>query len=561
MPRASSRTKATTKGKKRTKSKSTPAKKRTKKTKNDSSAPSSPSSVTTVTTPLLGSIPIHYTKIFIDNQFVDSVSMETFAVEDPSTGKEICKVASSQSEDVDLAVAAARRAFAKNSEWRTMDASKRGYLLYRLADLIERDREYLAKLECLDNGKPLGEAFSMDLALVIKTFRYYAGWTDKIGGKTIPIDGPFFSYTRREPLGVVGQIIPWNFPAMMVAWKLAPALACGNCCVLKPAEQTPLTALYIAHLTREAGFPKGVINVVPGFGATAGAAISSHTGIAKVAFTGSTPVGRLVAVAAAQSNLKKVTLELGGKSPCIVFSDVHDIDMAVEQSHHAIFFNQGQCCCAGSRTYVQEEIYDEFVRKAVARARQRVAGDPMKFGVEHGPQVSKRQMMTVLSYIEKGKKEGATLQCGGVPLHSGSSGVNTNTATNFDQRLASGYFIEPTVFSNVTDDMTIAKEEIFGPVQSILKFRTVEEVVQRANDTCFGLAAGVFTSDINKALKVAHEVEAGSVWINCYDVLEAQAPFGGYKESGFGRELGEEGLRQYSEVKTVTVRLAQMSSK
>ena len=479
--------------------------------------------------------------MFINNAFVQSVSGKRFEVEDPSTGETICTVAEADVADVELAVQAAERAFTIGSEWRTMDASFRGELLYRLADLIERDRDFLAHLETRDNGKPYSDSFNVDFALVIKCFRYYAGWCDKIQGKTIPIDGPYFSYTRHEPIGIVGQIIPWNFPGLMCAWKLAPALACGCCIVMKPAEQTPLTALHIGALIAEAGFPAGVVNIVPGFGATAGAAISSHPRISKVAFTGSTAVGKLVMKAAAISNCKAVTLELGGKSANIVFADA-DVDQAVEISHHAIFFNQGQCCIAGSRTLVQEEIYDEFVRKAVARAKNRLVGDPMVPGVEQGPQVSEQQLNTVLRYVKIGVEEGAKLETGG------------------KKRVGRGYFIEPTVFSNVAPDMTIAKEEIFGPVQIIIKFRTVEDAIRIANDSVYGLGGAVITNNIDVAMQVSHQVRAGTVWVNCYDVLAAQAPFGGVKESGIGRELGEYGLSAYTSVKTVTIRMPSKNS-
>ena len=480
-------------------------------------------------------VPLH-TGLFIGNAFVPSISRRTFDVEDPSTGEIICCVAESDAADVEVAVQAAERAFEIGSEWRTMDASFRGELLYRLADLVERDREFLAALETRDNGKPYSDSFNVDLALVIKCFRYYAGWCDKIQGKTIPIDGPYFCYTRHEPIGIVGQIIPWNFPALMCAWKLAPALACGCCIVLKPAEQTPLTALHLAALVAEAGFPAGVVNVLPGYGATTGAAISGHPRIHKVAFTGSTPVGKLVMQAAAQSNCKAVTLELGGKSPNIVFDDA-DVDAAVEISHHAIFFKQGQCCIAGSRTLVHSAVYDEFVRKSVARAKTRLIGDPSRPGVEHGPQVSQRQFDTVMGYIKKGIREGATLAVGGKKWGT------------------RGYYIQPTVFADVTPDMTIAREEIFGPVQVIIKFDTLEDAIRIANDSIYGLGGAVITNSLDRAMQVSHQLRAGTVWVNCYDVLATQAPFGGFKQSGIGRELGEYGLAAYTAVKTVTIRL------
>ena len=484
---------------------------------------------------------VKYTKIFINNEWRDAVSGKTFPTINPATGEKICDVAEGDKADVDRATAAARDAFKLGSTWRTMDASQRGVLLNKLADLIERDREYLARLETLDNGKPISDSISGDLPETIKCYRYYAGWADKIQGKTIPVDGSFMTFTRHEPVGVCGQIIPWNYPISMQAWKLAPALCAGNTVVLKPAEQTPLTALYIASLIVEAGFPPGVVNIVPGYGPTAGAAISSHPDIDKVAFTGSTEVGRLIQQAAGASNLKRVTLELGGKSPVIIFADA-DLDYAVEVSHEALFSNQGQCCSAGTRTFVEESIYDEFVKKSIEMARERELGDPFDSDVEQGPQIDQEQFDKIMDLIESGKKEGAKLGCGG---------------NRFGDK---GFFIEPTVFSDVQDNMRIATEEIFGPVMQILKFKTMSEVIQRANNTCYGLAAAVFTKDIEKALTMTEAISAGTVWVNCYNVAEAQTPFGGFKQSGNGRELGEYGLQQYSEIKTVTIKLPQKNS-
>ncbi|XP_048412074.1 aldehyde dehydrogenase, mitochondrial-like [Stegostoma tigrinum] len=484
---------------------------------------------------------VYYDKIFINNEWHDAVSKKTFPTINPSTGEIICQVARGDQDDVNKAVKAAKEAFRFGSPWRLMDASQRGVLINRLADLIERDRAYLASLETLDNGKPYHTAYMADLNLVIKCLRYYAGWADKYHGKTIPLDGNYFCYTRHEPVGVCGQIIPWNFPLLMQAWKLGPALATGNVVVMKVAEQTPLTALYVANLIKEAGFPPGVVNIIPGFGETAGAAIASHMDVDKVAFTGSTEVGHLIQQAAGKSNLKKVTLELGGKSPNIILSDA-DLDHAVEESHTALFFNQGQCCCAGSRTYVQESIYDRFVEQSVERAKLRTVGDPFDSKNEQGPQVDEEQFNKILGYISRGKKEGAKLLCGG--------GVAADR----------GFFIQPTVFGDVKDDMIIAREEIFGPVMQILKFKTMEEVIERANDSVYGLAAAVFTNDINKANYVSQGLRAGTIWINCYDVFGAQAPFGGYKASGNGRELGEYGLEAYTEVKTVTLKVLQKNS-
>ena len=476
------------------------------------------------------------TKLLINNEWVESVSGKRFETINPTTGEVICDVAEADAADVDKAVEAARNAF-NSDDWRKMSARKRGELLYKLADLIEKNKEELARLETLDNGKPLSEALIVfDLPFVIETYRYYAGWADKIQGKTIPISGSYLCYTRHEPVGVVGQIIPWNFPLVMQAWKLAPALAAGNTIVLKTAEQTPLSALRVGELILEAGFPPGVVNILSGYGPTAGAAIASHMDIDKVAFTGSTEVGHLIMEAAAKSNLKRVTLELGGKSPNIVFADA-DLDTAIKGSHNALFFNQGQCCNAGSRLFVEEKCYDEFVAKSVEKAKQRKVGDPFATDTEQGPQVDQDQFDKVMSYIESGMHQGARMLCGG---------------HRFGDR---GYFIEPTVFADVQDEMKIAQEEIFGPVMSIIKFKDIDELIERANKTIYGLAAGVWTKDISKAHAIAHSVRAGTVWINCYHVFDIAAPFGGFKQSGMGREMGEYGLQQYTEVKTVTVQL------
>jgi aldehyde dehydrogenase (NAD+) len=475
------------------------------------------------------------TEILINNRWVPSESGKTFATINPSTGEEICQVAEADAADVDKAVAAARTAF-DHGPWKKMKASERGRLLYRLADLIEQNSDQLARLETLDNGKPLSIAKAVDVTKAIACYRYFAGWADKVQGKTIPIDGDFFCYTRHEPIGVVGQIIPWNYPLLMQAWKLAPALATGNTIVMKPAEQTPLSALRLGELIVEAGFPEGVVNLLPGFGSTAGAAIARHMDVDKVAFTGSTEVGRLIMEAAAKSNLKRISLELGGKSPNIIFADT-DLDDAVEGAHLGLFVNQGQSCCAGSRVFVEETIYDEFVEKSIARASKRRVGDPLDPRTDQGPQVSASQFDRIMGYIESGKREGATLACGG-----GRVGDR-------------GYFIQPTVFSDVRDEMKIAREEIFGPVMSIIPFKDMDEVIARANRTTYGLAAGVWTRDIKKAHAVANSMRAGTVWVNCYHVLDTRAPFGGYKQSGMGRELGEYGLQQYTEVKTVTIKL------
>lgn len=484
---------------------------------------------------------IKYNQVFINNNFVDSVSGKTFPTVDPATGEKICDVAEGDKADVDIAVKAAKEAFKFGSPWRTIDASERGRLLYKLADLMERDKAYLASLETLDNGKPFSDSFEVDATLAIKCYRYFAGWADKIHGKTIPVDGSYLCYTRHEPVGIVGQVIPWNFPLVMQAWKLGPALATGNVVVMKPAEQTPLTALYVASLIAEAGFPPGVVNLVPGYGPTAGMAIAEHMEVDKIAFTGSTEVGHLIQQASGRSNLKNTTLELGGKSPNIVFAD-SDLDHAVSKSHFALFFNQGQCCCAGSRCFVEEPIYDEFLERTVEIAKNRVVGNPFDLKTEQGPQVDGTQLAKILDLIESGNKEGANLLYGG--------------AKHGDK----GFFVQPTVFSDVQDDMRIAKEEIFGPVMQIMKFKDMDDLIERANNTIYGLAASVFSSNIDKINMVASAVRAGVVWVNCYDVLDAQAPFGGFKESGIGRELGEYGIQQYSEVKTITIKLPQKNS-
>merc|ERR1719348_1820660 len=421
---------------------------------------------------------IKFTQLFINNEWVDSVSGKTFPTINPTNGEEICQVQEGDKADVDKAVKAAREAFKLGSKWRTMDASQRGQLLNKLADLIEEDKVYLASLESLDNGKPFQDAYNADLALTIKYLRYYAGWADKNHGKTIPVDGSFLTYTRHEPVGVCGQIIPWNFPLLMQAWKLGPALAMGNTVVMKLAEQTPLTGLHIAALVCEAGFPEGVVNVITGFGPTAGGAIATHPDIDKVAFTGSTEVGKIIQQSAA-GNLKRVTLELGGKSPTIVLKGC-DMAAAVEAAHFGLFFNMGQCCCAGSRIMVEAEVYDEFVERSVERAKNRTVGDPFDMNNEQGPQVDQEQMEKILGYVESGKQEGAKLLTGG--------------SRHGDR----GFFVQPTVFGDVQDDMKICREEIFGPVQSIQKVSNMEEAIERANKNNYGLAAAVFTQDVGK---------------------------------------------------------------
>jgi len=478
---------------------------------------------------------IKYTQIFINNEFVNSASGKVFATINPSTGEKIVDIQEGDQADVEKAVAAAKEAFKRGSAYRNLDASERGRLLYKLSDLVERDKVLIASIETLDNGKPFAQAYAGDITGAIGMLRYYGGQADKVVGQTIPANGSVFCYTRHEPVGVVGAITPWNFPAFLAIAKIGPAVAAGCTLVLKPAEQTPLTALYLASLIKEAGFPPGVVNIVPGFGPTAGAAIVNHHDINKVSFTGSTEVGQLILERSAKTNLKRVTLELGGKSPNIIFPDV-DLDSAVEAAHNAIMFNMGQVCCAGSRTYVHESIYDEFVKRSVERAKRRTTGNPFDLSNENGPQIDDVQLAKILELIESGKSQGARLLCGG------------------QQCGTKGYFVEPTVFADVTHDMRIAKEEIFGPVQSIFKFKDVEEVIELANDTTYGLAAAVFTKDLDTAILVANSLQAGTVWVNTYGNVEPQAPFGGYKMSGQGREFGLYGIQNFLEVKTVFVR-------
>ncbi|KAK3440029.1 hypothetical protein EUGRSUZ_B00357 [Eucalyptus grandis] len=480
-------------------------------------------------------VQISYTQHLINGHFVDAASGRTFPTYDPRTGDVLAHVAEGDAKDIDRAVAAARKAF-DEGPWPKMTAYERSRILLRFADLVEKHNDELAALETWNCGKPYEQSAKSELPMLARLFRYYAGWADKIHGLTVPADGNYHVQTLHEPIGVAGQIIPWNFPLIMFAWKVGPALACGNTIVLKTAEQTPLTALYAAKLFQEAGLPPGVLNVVSGYGPTAGAALASHMNVDKIAFTGSTETGKVVLELAARSNLKPVTLELGGKSPFIICEDA-DVDKAVELAHFALFFNQGQCCCAGSRTYVHERVYDEFVEKAKARALKRSVGDPFKKGIEQGPQIDVEQFQKVLRYIRAGIDSNATLECGGDRLGS------------------KGFFVQPTVFSNVQDDMLIAKDEIFGPVQSILKFKDLDEVVRRANSTRYGLAAGVFTKDIDVANALSRALRVGTVWINCFDVFDAAIPFGGYKMSGIGREKGIYSLNNYLQVKAVVTPL------
>ena len=473
-------------------------------------------------------------KLLIDNRFVDAASGKTFEIIDPSTEEVLTTVAEGDKADVDKAVAAARRAF-ETGAWPKMSARERGRTLLRVADLIMKNKDELARLETLDNGKPISETSAVDIPQAAEVFAYYGGWADKVFGQTIPVSDAFFTYTLREPHGVCGQIIPWNFPLLMAAWKLAPALACGNTSVLKPAEQTPLTALRLGELLLEADLPPGVVNVITGYGPTAGAAIAEHRDVDKVAFTGSTEVGRIIQRAAA-GNLKSVSLELGGKSPNIVFADA-DLGAAVKGAMTGIFFNQGEVCCAGSRLFVEESAHDEFVSRLAEHACSIKVGDPLDPATQMGAQVSEEQFTKILGYIEAGKSGGARLVTGGKRAHD------------------KGYFLQPTIFTDVKPEMKIASEEIFGPVVSTLTFRDVDEVVAAGNATNYGLAAAVWTRDISKAHRVARALKAGTVWVNTYNVFDAGVPFGGYKESGIGRELGSQALDLYTQTKAVWVAL------
>jgi aldehyde dehydrogenase (NAD+) len=486
------------------------------------------------------------TQLFINGKFVDAISGRTYETTNPVTEEAIIRVAEAGEEDVDAAVRAAHHAFHKG-EWGKTTAYKRSRLMMKLADLMERDQALLAALETLDNGKPFTHSYHVDLALSIHCFRYFAGFADKIEGKTFEFGGPvsqqkgdIVAYTRHEPVGVVGQIIPWNFPLLMAAWKLGPALAVGCAVVLKLAEQTPLTGLYLAKLAQEAGYPAGALNVLSGWGDKTtdgkvgpGVALVAHKLVDKIAFTGSTAVGRHIMKAAADT-FKRVTLELGGKSPNIIFPDA-DLDAAVQGAHNGLFFNQGQCCCAGSRVLVHEDIYDEFVKRSVELAKARKVGDPYAPDTAQGPQVSKEQFDIVMGYIESGKKDGAKCVAGG------------------ERAGDKGYFVQPTVFADVGADMKIWQEEIFGPVMCIKKFKSIDEVVDMANDTIYGLAAAVWTKDIGTAQEIIQRVRAGTIWVNCYNVFDNGAPFGGFKASGLGREGGEYSLRNYTEVKQVTM--------
>jgi len=473
-------------------------------------------------------------KMFIDGKWVDSASGKTFPTYNPATGEVMAQVAEGDREDINRAVKAARKAF-DSGKWTKMTASQRGVLIWKLGDLLEQRLEEFAQIESLDNGKPLAIARVADVPLAADLFRYMAGWATKIEGNTIPFHPKFHAYTRREPVGVAGQIIPWNFPLLMAAWKLGPALATGCTVVLKPAEQTPLSALLLAELIAEAGFPEGVVNVVPGYGETAGAALAAHPDVDKIAFTGSTEVGKLI-VQAAAGNLKKVSLELGGKSPNIVFDDA-DMKSTIPGAASAIFFNHGQCCCAGSRLYIEKANFDNVVSGVADEAKKIRVGPGFEPDTDMGPLVSKEQLDRVTSYLESGFKEGAEAVVGG---HKKSGG---------------GYFVEPTVMVKTNPDMKVVREEIFGPVVCAMPFTDEDKIVAEANQSEYGLAAAVWTSDIKKAHRIANKLRAGTVWINCYNVFDAALPFGGYKQSGWGREMGHEVLEAYTEVKTVCAAL------
>ncbi len=475
--------------------------------------------------------------MFIDGKWVAAASGKTFPVYNPATGEVLAQVAEGDREDINRAVKAARKAF-EDGPWSKMTSSERGRLIWKLGDLLEQHLEEFAQLESLDNGKPLAVARVADIPLAVDLLRYMAGWATKIEGNTIPISAgggkaKFLAYTLREPIGVVGQIIPWNFPLLMAAWKLGPALATGCTVVLKPAEQTPLSALFLAELIAEAGIPDGVVNVVPGYGETAGAALAAHPDVDKVAFTGSTEVGKLILQAAA-GNLKKVSLELGGKSPNVVFDDA-DLQSTIPGAANAIFFNHGQCCCAGSRLYVEQAIFDDVVSGVAERAKNIKLGHGFHPDTTMGPLVSEEQMNRVCSYLDAGLNEGAEAVVGGKRCEG------------------LGYFVEPTVMVKTNSEMKVVKEEIFGPVVCAMPFKDPDKLVAEANQSEYGLAAAVWTRDLSKAHRIAAKLRAGTVWINCYNVFDAAMPFGGYKQSGWGREMGHEVLEQYTEVKAVCV--------
>ncbi|ODV98122.1 hypothetical protein PACTADRAFT_73742 [Pachysolen tannophilus NRRL Y-2460] len=487
---------------------------------------------TTITFPIIGESYVQPTGLFINNEFVKARSGKTFKVTSPIDESLLAELQQADAKDVEVAVDAAEAAFKK---WSALTPDDRSEYVRKLAELIERDQDIITKIESLDNGKSLDSA-SWDLNMVVHYLKSCAGYSDFIDGRSIDTGDGYLNYTRREPLGVCGQIIPWNFPIMMWAWKVGPAIVSGNTVILKPASATPLSALYTAQLVKEAGIPPGVVNIIPGSGRSCGNAIVHHKRIMKVAFTGSTEVGRDVMVGAGESNIKKVTLELGGKSPNIVFADAN-LELAVQNVVTGVLFNGGEVCCAGTRVYVQDAIYDKFTAMLKKAFESIKVGNPFEKGVFQGAQATPDQFQTVLDYIQIGVKEGAKILTGGKRIGK------------------RGYFVEPTIFLTDREDYRIVKEEIFGPVTTLSKFSTVDQVVEMANDSTFGLAAGVNSRDINKAINVAHRLKAGTVWVNTYNDLHHQVPFGGYKQSGIGREMGVEAFENYTQVKAIRVKL------
>jgi phenylacetaldehyde dehydrogenase len=502
--------------------------------------------MSTIVTPHLNDAAVKFTerghRLLINGKWVNAVSGKTFPTYNPATGQILSNIAEGDKADIDAAVKAAREAFDHGAWRKKFTPSQRGRMIWKLGDLLEAHAEEFATLESLDNGKPIAEARAADVALAVDMFRYMAGWATKIEGNTIPLSVPYtpgavyHAYTLREPVGVVAQVIPWNFPLLMAAWKLAPALAAGCTAVLKPAEQTPLTALRLGELILEAGFPEGVVNIVTGFGATAGAALAGHPLIDKIAFTGSTEVGMLI-VKAATGNLKRVTLELGGKSPNVIARDA-DLDLAIPGAANAIFFNQGEVCCAGSRLYVHQSVYDKVLDGIAAEAKKIRVGPGWEPATQLGPLISEEQMNRVEGYIQSGLAEGACALAGGHQIGK------------------QGYFVEPTVLVNTNKNMKVVREEIFGPVVVAMPYDTIDDLEDAANDTPFGLAAGIWTTDLSKAHTVAAALHAGTVYVNCYNIFDAALPFGGFKESGWGREMGHNVIDEYTETKSVCMRVA-----
>jgi aldehyde dehydrogenase (NAD+) len=478
-------------------------------------------------------------KLFINGRWEEAACGRTIEVMNPATGECLTTVPDGDACDVDRAVKAARESFERKT-WRGMDPSRKEKILWDVAEVLLKNREELAALESMENGKTVREAAGADVNPAIDAFRYYAGWVRKIYGETIPVDGPFLNYTLREPVGVVGAIVPWNYPLQLAVWKVAPALACGCSVVLKPSEMTPLTALKLAEYCTEAGVPEGVLNVVTGYGQTAGEALALHMDVDKISFTGSIRTARRLLAAAGESNLKRLSLELGGKSPNIIFPDC-DMEAALKSAFWGIFANKGEICSAGSRLLLHQDIHDRFLEQLVERAKKMKVGDPLDKSTQMGSQVSAKQMDRILDYIRVGREEGARLLCGGERDTEGAK--------------ARGCFIQPTVFAEVKPEMKIAQEEIFGPVLAAMRFHDADEAVAIANGTIYGLVSAVWTSDIRLAHRMASEIKAGSVWINTYNGFDTGSPFGGYKQSGFGRDLGAYALDQYTNVKSVWIAL------